>query len=112
MVLIFMVMAMFGCETYRIEHHRRSSIFLNPNYVENTQREVTLEDGTVLVFESVNTQSTYGRKGGQRTESFKIREELEDGEIVLRALLPQHVLVNLLACLRHNWGLKKSISSV
>ncbi len=101
MILIFMIVALLGCKPYRIERHRRSPIFFNPNYVENPQREVTLEDGTVLIFESVLAKSSMGRQGAEKSNPFKIREELEDGEIVLRALLPQHVLLNLLVCLRN-----------
>lgn len=101
MVLIFMMVAMLGCERYRIERHRRSPIFFNPNYVEGVEREVTLEDGTVLIFDSVLAESSFGRQGADKSAPFKIREELEDGEIVLRALLPQHVLMNLLVCLRN-----------
>ena len=101
MILIFMMAAMPGCERYRIEHHRRSPIFSNPNYVDNVQREVTLEDGTVLVFETFTARSSYGRKGANKSEPFKIREEFEDGNIVLRALLPRHVLTNLLVCIRN-----------
>lgn len=101
MVFIFIMVAMLGCERYRIERHRRSPIFFNPNYVEGVEREVTLEDGTVLIFDSVLAESSYGRQGAGKSAPFKIREELEDGEIVLRALLPQHVLLNLLVCLRN-----------
>ena len=101
MVLIFMIVALLGCKPYRIERHRRSPIFFNPNFVDNPQREVTLEDGTVLIFDSVLAKSSNRRQGGRKSTPFKIREELEGGEIILRALLPQHVLLNLLVCLRN-----------
>lgn len=35
-------------------------------------------------------------------KTFRIREETDDGTIVLRAKLPRHVLVNTLACFRNN----------
>lgn len=90
-----------GCETYRIERHRRSPIFFNEQYVDGeVQRSVTLDDGTQLIFEPIEMQSSYGRTGANKGTPFKIRQELESGEIVLRALMPQHVLMNLLACLR------------
>ena len=101
MVLIFMIVALLGCKPYRIERHRRSPIFFNPNYVEGVEREVTLEDGTVLIFDTFTAESSYGRQGANKSEPFKIREELENGEIVLRALLPRHVITNLLVCLRN-----------
>lgn len=101
MVFIFMIVALLGCKPYRIERHRLSPFFFNPNYVEGIEREVTLEDGTVLIFDSVLTKSSNSRQEGREFAPFKIREELEGGEIVLRALLPQHVLLNLLVCLRN-----------
>lgn len=91
-----------GCETYRIERHKRSPIFFNDEYVEGgAVRQVELDDGTVVMFDPIETQSSYGRGDKAKSEPFKIREETEDGEIVLRALMPEHVLLNLLGCLRN-----------
>jgi len=62
--------------------------------------QTTLEDGTVVYFEPVSATSSYGRGGDGKGEPFKIREEREDGEVILRAVLPEHVLMNLFNCLR------------
>jgi hypothetical protein len=90
-----------GCETYRVERHKRSPIYFNEEYVEGgVVTQTTLEDGTVVYFEPVQASSSYGRTGDRKGEPFKIREESPDGEVTLRALLPEHVLMNLFNCLR------------
>ncbi len=93
-----------GCEKYRIEYHTR------PNYYKSAMAgdapdRVTLADGTVLVFttrarfEDVGDDSDGMDDGLSRR--FQIREEFDDGTIVLRAFLPQHVLANTMTCLRN-----------
>lgn len=100
-LVIFVIPFLCGCEPYRIERHKRSPIFFNEQYVEgDVQRSVTLDDGTELIFEPIESQSSYGRSGEGKGTPFKIREELENGDIVLHALMPQHVLMNMLSCLR------------
>jgi len=90
-----------GCKPYRIEHVKRSPIYFNDKVVEGgVNQKVTLDDGTVLMFEPIQAKTTYGRTGDEAREPLKIREETEDGNVVLRALIPEHVLVNLLTCLR------------
>jgi hypothetical protein len=89
-----------SCKPTRIEYRTR------PEFYEKAGggrvgEEVTLEDGTVLTFRSVRSQSSFGRTGDDRFEPFQIREESEEGEIVLRSAVPEHVLVNTLTCLRN-----------
>ena len=93
-----------GCERYRIEYHTR------PNYYKNamtgaTKDRVTLDDGTVLVFTSRAVFDDVGDDNDGAddgsSQRFQIREELDDGTIVLRAFLPQHVLANTMTCLRN-----------
>jgi hypothetical protein len=62
---------------------------------------VTLDDGTVLVFSTREPTSELTRQADSDSRPFQIREEFDDGTIVLRALLPQHVLANTLTCLRN-----------
>lgn len=96
-----MIPFLSGCETYRIERHKRSPIFFNEQYVDGeVLRSVTLDDGTQLIYEPIEMQSSYGRSGQGKGKLFKIREKLESGDIVLHALMPRHVLINLLSCLR------------
>ncbi len=90
-----------GCEPYRIEHHKRSPIYFNEKVVEGgVNDQVTLEDGTVVMYEPIQATTTFGRTGDNARQPLKIREETADGEVILRALVPEHVLMNLLACLR------------
>jgi hypothetical protein len=96
-----------GCGTERVEYHRRPSYYRSMAGGDQPDR-VTLDDGTVLVYQSRAETSELQREadgdddgsgsGGQR---FQIREEMDDGTIVLRAVLPQHVLANTLTCLRN-----------
>lgn len=86
-----------SCQTYRVEYHRRPA-FYKSAAVGPLEDRVTLEDGTVLVYTSRDDQQGAGDEvAGER---FQIREELDDGTVILRALLPQHVLANTMTCLR------------
>jgi hypothetical protein len=85
-----------GCKPYVIEYRNR------PGYYSRLVDEplldrVQLDDGTIIVYDTDD--------GSKRDETdpdkplFKIREEREDGSVVLRALMPEHVLANTLNCL-------------
>jgi hypothetical protein len=87
-----------GCESYRVEYHRRPA-FYKSAAVGKLEDRVTLEDGTVLVY-STRGESAGPVDGGPR-DRFQIREELDDGTIIIRAMLPQHVLANTMTCLRN-----------
>lgn len=88
-----------ACETYRVEYHKRPAFYKSAAVGELEDR-VTLDDGTVIVY---STRGEQAAGGGVNTdgERFRIREELDDGTIILRALLPQHVLANTMTCLRN-----------
>jgi hypothetical protein len=88
-----------GCKPYRIEHHKRQAFYEKASATPLPD-EVTLDDGTVIRYSTYGEQSTMGRTGDDKTKPFLIREETDDGTIVLRALLPEHVLLNTLECLR------------
>ncbi len=91
----FLLVAAGGCGTYRIEYHR-------PGFEAAAgikQDQVTLEDGTVLIYRPRQAEGELQREAGD--QRFEIREEKEDGTVVLRAILPEHVLANTLTCLRN-----------
>ena len=91
--------ATLGCEEYRIEHHRRPSYYQDAALGELPDR-ITLADGTVIIYETINGPGDLkSRVGGENV--FQIREEFEDGSIVLRARVPEQVLANTLTCLRN-----------
>ncbi len=90
-----------GCESYRIEYHKRPAYYRTAGSGA-MQDSVTLEDGTVLVFTSRDLSGDEGDQTGDvSSERVRIREELVDDTIVLRAFLPQHVLANTMTCLRN-----------
>lgn len=89
-----------ACSTYRVEYHKRPGFFRSVAAPQPDQ--VTLDDGTVLVFKTSDpTADLSSQQAEGDGERFQIREERDDGTIVLRALLPQHVLANTLTCLRN-----------
>lgn len=89
-----------GCEPYRIEYHTRPAFYERAALGE-LPSEFVDEDGTIVRYQSSSAQSSLGRRGEDARQPFRIREEHEDGSITLRALLPEHVILNTLTCLRN-----------
>ncbi len=102
--MIGLASALGGCESYRVEYHTRPAYYRNATSGAMEDR-ITLQDGTVLVFTSRDLSGDIGDHsddmGDGPSERFQVREELDDGTIVLRAFLPQHVLANTMTCLRN-----------
>ena len=97
-VLVSVALTLAACETYRVEYHRRPAFYKSAAVGQLADR-VTLEDGTVLVYTTRGAVQDSGQGGSG--ERFQVREELDDGTIILRAMLPQHVLANTMTCLRN-----------
>jgi hypothetical protein len=93
-------LAVSACSSYRVEYHKQPSYFRSVT-AGGQPEQVTLEDGTVLVFTTREPTSELTRQADSGADPYQIRDEFEDGTIVLRALLPQHVLANTLTCLRN-----------
>ncbi len=89
-----------GCEPYRIEYRDRPAFFSDGQSADAPDK-VTLADGTVIVYRDRNAKSTLQRRSEDKQRPFLIREEFENGDIVLRTLIPEHVLTNTLTCLRN-----------
>jgi hypothetical protein len=87
-----------GCEPYRIEYHKRPAYYRRMTDRPLDER-VVLEDGTILVYNEADPFDDSDDKGGA---PFRIREKLDDGSVVLRAILPEHVLANTLECIRNS----------
>ncbi|MCA9290098.1 MAG: hypothetical protein KDA25_03155 [Phycisphaerales bacterium] len=88
-----------GCETYRIERHHRPGYYDSVSETPLPDR-VVLEDGTIIVYEQGRrTKSAMTRVAETPGEGFKVREELEDGTVILRAVLPEQALSNVADCL-------------
>ena len=92
--------ATVGCEEYRVEHHRRPAYYQAAALGELPDR-VTLADGTVIVYETTDLVGKLRKNNDGAVKPFQIREEFEDGSIILRARVPEHVLANTLTCLRN-----------
>jgi hypothetical protein len=58
-----------------------------------------LPDGTIIVHQMHDARAAQGRRGERERKEFRIREELEDGTVVLRGIIPEHVLANFIGCL-------------
>ena len=93
-------MILVGCEEYRIEYHKRPSFYSKASTTKLPDR-IVLEDGTVIVYVDSAGSSKLKKKTQNKAKPFLIREELENGDIILRAVLPEHVLANTLTCLRN-----------
>jgi hypothetical protein len=106
LLLVGAVVITAACKPYRIEYHKR------PAYYDRLSegglpQSVTLEDGTVLVYTdkpkgmvSLGANEDLGGDEKGDTKQFRLREERDDGEVVLRAIMPEHVVANTLYCLR------------
>ncbi len=87
-----------GCKTYRVERYKGPTL---AQALGDGPREITLEDGTVVVYATPKVDGSPGLRREGEGKPLRIREEREDGTIVLRAWLPQDVLANMLTCLRN-----------
>jgi hypothetical protein len=88
---------LLGCEPYRIEYHSRPRFYAEMSETDLPDR-VVLDDGTIVVY---NAAKDPGPSAGGTDQQFRIREEKPNGEIDLRAVLPQHVVANTLTCLQN-----------
>lgn len=88
-----------GCEPYRVEYHKRPSYYKRLS--DDLPDRVVLDDGTVIIYnETGKASGGGGGEGGGERKKFEMREELEDGTVVLRAIMPEHVIGNTLHCLQ------------
>lgn len=99
MLLAMGVSALAGCQTERVEHHKRPAFYYKAA-MGDLPEEVRLEDGTVLKYSTYDEQGTVGTGKSDGRKKFQIREDFEDGTTILRALVPEHILVLFLVCLR------------
>ncbi|MBT8484333.1 MAG: hypothetical protein HKO59_06570 [Phycisphaerales bacterium] len=91
-----------ACEPYRIEYHTRPAYY-DRLVSEPLPDRVELDDGTIVLYNTKSGTAESRRalsKAGADEDLFRIREETEDGGVRLHALLPEHVLANMLRCLR------------
>ena len=94
------LLAAIGCESYRVEYHPRPGYYRSAAMGELPD-QITLDDGTIIVFGERPLGRDTKQAPDDDRERFQIRQEQEDGSIILRALVPQDVLGNTLTCLRN-----------
>jgi hypothetical protein len=93
-------MSIAGCEQYRVEYRTVPSFYRDAMAEDRLPERVTLEDGTTIVYQT----RAFGRppaRGGKEEEerTFQPVVENDDGSVELHAILPEHVLGNLIYCL-------------
>jgi hypothetical protein len=99
LALLLLALSLAACREHRVEHHTRPDFYAKASQAPLPD-EVVLDDGTIIKYHSVSDQSTFGRLGAEKHKPLEIREEREDGKIILRNLVPEHLLANTLACLQ------------
>lgn len=103
-ILAAVCLMLTACETYRIEHRRLPSYYWQASEHEIPNR-ITLDDGTVVVQEPINPRRRRAGEAdadnGNSSGGFSIREERDDGTVILHAPDPEHVLRHLLGCLQN-----------
>jgi hypothetical protein len=91
-----------SCEPYRVEYHKRPGYFQKAS--ENKlPDEIVLDDGTRVVYDSRRPAGEWGQEEVSDSDAkpFEIREDQDDGEVTLRAMMPEHVVANTITCLRN-----------
>ena len=90
-----------GCTPYRVEYRTVPSFYADAMAESKMPESVTLEDGTKIVYQTRNLGGQPARIGADgKEEVFEPIVENEDGSVELHAILPVHVLGNLMYCLR------------
>ena len=102
------LLALAACGEERVEYRYRPSFMTDPN----APKEVTLADGTRVVFvdeplgqakpPTEAAAPVLGPDGKPVPKKvFQPREELDDGTVILRNLMPADVVANAMACFRN-----------
>lgn len=104
LVLIVFACSLLACTTQRIEYRDRPKF-----YDQAAAREgrtlpdrVLLPDGTLVIYRDPNEDKVIAESEDPNViqEKFQPRVEDEEGNVTLRAMLPEHVIGNVLACLQ------------
>lgn len=86
-----------GCQTYRTEYRTRPPFYATASEVP-LPSELTLADGTRVIYRDAVPKGLPG--ADPDAEPFKVREEI-NGKVILRCILPEHVIANTMTCLRN-----------
>lgn len=102
-VLLALLFVEIGCQTQTIEYRSRPS--WQTALSSGLHSEQVREDGTIMKYSSANEHSSQALQ--EYLNSINLEETDEfTGERTLRAVLPDHVLMHLLTCLRdRSWDI-------
>lgn len=105
--------ALSACGTERVEYRYRPGYMVDGD----APKEMMLRDGTKVIFVDRPLGETAIAKAGPGTaplppklgadgkplpsKAFEPREQLDDGTVVLRCIMPEHVVANTMACFRN-----------
>lgn len=85
-----------ACTPYRIEYHKRPAFYEQASE-EELPDEVVLKNGTIVKFveQDVTHRSTAaGSVDALAAEKIELRDQFDDGTVILRAYAPEHVLAH------------------
>ena len=94
------LLAACGCKP-QVVQYRKKPAYYHQMASANFNEGVT-EDGIEIRWEEPDQPDADAYEKAIGGQSFRIREEREDGTVVIRARIPRHVLVNTLNCLRNS----------
>jgi hypothetical protein len=86
-----------ACQPYRIEYHTRPAFYAAYS-AQPLPDELELSDGTRIIYRDSKPSKPESDPDAPMLE---IREEKENGEIILRCVTPEHVIANLMTCVRN-----------
>ena len=99
-MLVTLAIVSMGCETHPIEYRTR------PSWVRlmggETPSSTMTPDGTEIIWIDRESPELQGFEQTVGLEQVRIRTDHEDGSIVLQNVLPMHLVVNLLECVRRS----------
>ena len=99
-VLFLLLLFTLGCEPTVVQYRKKPSFY--QQMAGASFRDGMTDEGVEIRWEEPSKPSANPYEQVIGKEVFRIREEQQDGTVIIQAKLPQHVLVNTLTCLRNN----------
>ncbi|MCH2154034.1 MAG: hypothetical protein MK089_11905 [Phycisphaerales bacterium] len=99
-VLLLPLLFTLGCEPTVVQYRKKPSYY--QQMAGASFRDGMTDEGVEIRWEEPSKPSANPYEQVIGKEVFRIREEQQDGTVIIQAKLPQHVLVNTLTCLRNN----------
>lgn len=87
---------LFACESQRVIYKEVPEWKLKTGLI---QERIVLEDGTIIIHKPRSISEMVGNGEGKTVADTTGRNEDEDGNVILRALLPEQLLAHLQQCI-------------